>query len=554
MTLIHSKYIPIIFSRLKHYSLRGNGALWRELRKEFTESNQSYSAEQILAHIDNKVTNLIAQAKKPGGWTSESVYVEELNQGGMSGGVLDVNYWNSYMRPTIEIRARQLEQGLRFKTENKITDLFFIGDIHAQSGKLLALLDEQGFDLETQENAYHKIVFLGDLIDNHTASETDHLTLLNTVKRLVTDGKALCLLGNHEFNAIGWYLKNDKGEHYRDRNKASNLKQHQHFLQQIGEDSEQHKDWIEWFMSLPLYLNFGDVRAIHACWHDEDIDCLEKYLNPDHSLKVEHWPDAFNPNHELFRLIETLLKGPEIALPDGLTFKDKSGTTRTDMRIAWWNHRSRTYGDLAIGALQKNESIANIFINSENCKYKLPPVIPVMVGHYTLLPTDFPEPMSDSVVCLDYNAAKDDNPLVGYFMSDIDNWEESPAELINKENFAFIEQLSPNTMIVDGINDTLNIMVEKTPLFEGNEEFLETVSSILLKQWDPIGVYDQDNFDDAFEHEYHMYVEPVARLILAGDINQLTAYLFLTEQYLIGMEREEAEYDCAKVASCLMGI
>ena len=35
-----------------------------------------------------------------------------------------------------------------------------------------------------------------------------------------------------------------------------------------------------------------------------------------------------------------------------------------------------------------------------------------MIGHYTLAGT--PKVLSNKVVCVDYNAAKDDNPLVCY--------------------------------------------------------------------------------------------------------------------------------------------
>ncbi|MGR5542266.1 hypothetical protein ACPV5V_27340, partial [Vibrio campbellii] len=101
----------------------------------------------------------------------------------------------------------------------------------------------------------------------------------------------------------------------------------------VVEDSVLHKEWVEWFKTLPLFLNFGDVRAIHACWHEESIERLTSYLNSDNTLKEQHWRDAFDEHHELYHLMETLLKGPEVSLPEGCHFEDKHRNIRTNIRV-----------------------------------------------------------------------------------------------------------------------------------------------------------------------------------------------------------------------------
>ncbi|MCA0936680.1 metallophosphoesterase [Vibrio alginolyticus] len=202
MALIDTKYLSILFSELDNYGLRGNSALWENLKDGLIRTSQSYSAKQLLQWVDQKVASLIQAGTNE---YENTVYIEALNQGGMSGGALDMEHWQNSMRPELERRCTFLEQGLQYKTDKDLQQLLFIGDVHAQSEKLSALLDSQGFGLhEMEEWGEHvKLVFVGDLIDNHAESKTDNVALLETVKSMVENGQAICLLGNHEFNAVG---------------------------------------------------------------------------------------------------------------------------------------------------------------------------------------------------------------------------------------------------------------------------------------------------------------------------------------------------------------
>ena len=210
---------------------------------------------------------------------------------------------------------------------NTDTHLVFIGDLHGQVQKLDALVKQHNIDDNT------KLVFIGDLIDNAPDTDTDHIALLTKVKQLVDDGSAYCIMGNHEFNAIGWASKhNETGQWLRPHNE-NNTKQHQGFLNDVIEGSDVHHYWINWFKSLPLYLDFGKVRAIHACWQQNAVDELAKYTHDNNQLKTESWQLAYNKTEYLYQLIETLLKGPEIELPIGHSFKDKTGTARVHIPV-----------------------------------------------------------------------------------------------------------------------------------------------------------------------------------------------------------------------------
>ncbi|WP_025565529.1 metallophosphoesterase [Psychromonas sp. SP041] len=258
--------------------------------------------------------------------------------------------------------------------------LYFIGDIHAQYNKLTDLLKVINFDTNDSNSmsAGGQLVFIGDLIDSVPKNDGDHLALLNKVKSLVENNHAFCLLGNHEFNAVGWATQKENGEWARPHS-DNNRKQHNAFLEAVEEGSMEHKRWISWFKSLPLFIDFGTVKAIHACWDEDVIEQIKPYLNANNSLKEIHWVDAFDKTHELFNLCETLLKGPERKADK--PFTDKTGKVRTQKRIEWW----------------------------ADSEYK-EPIVPIVIGHYTL--NCLPKVLSNKVVCVDYNAAKGDNPLV----------------------------------------------------------------------------------------------------------------------------------------------
>jgi protein phosphatase len=70
-----------------------------------------------------------------------------------------------------------------------------IGDVHGCYQELLDLISQLGYDPNTFESATErKIVFVGDLVDRGP----DSVAVLRLVMQLVDQGKALCVLGNHD--------------------------------------------------------------------------------------------------------------------------------------------------------------------------------------------------------------------------------------------------------------------------------------------------------------------------------------------------------------------
>jgi hypothetical protein len=79
-------------------------------------------------------------------------------------------------------------------------------------------------------------------------------------------GTALAVMGNHEFNALGWAEPDGNGGFLR-AHSQNNKEQHAEFLRQVGEGSAAHEQALEWFQTLPVWLDLCGLRVVHACWH-----------------------------------------------------------------------------------------------------------------------------------------------------------------------------------------------------------------------------------------------------------------------------------------------
>ena len=56
---------------------------------------------------------------------------------------------------------------------------------------------------------------------------------------------------------------------------------------------------------------------------------------------------------QLNQAIEETLKGKEIQLPDGITFSDKDGAHRTEIRTKWWeNPAMMTYKSISVEPIE----------------------------------------------------------------------------------------------------------------------------------------------------------------------------------------------------------
>ena len=295
-----------------------------------------------------------------------------------------------------------------------------IGDIHGQDQKLEALLQKMGYMPEGRgyrPPEGRQVIFLGDLIDRGPGQ----LRVLEIVQAMVDAGHARCIMGNHEFNAIGFITPDASGQDTLRPSRANtkkahqNRKQHQEFLDQVGEGSTQHHAWVEWFKTLPVCLDLGGFRVVHGCWDEDAVALLHKAgWVPGHKLSDDlvHELHRIEPTGEesaLMRARKLLTCGLEIPLPEGKELR-KEGMSFDTLRIASWREGAKVLRELAMAPSGNDHILDELEWPAD---LKLTPVrgSPVFVGHHWF--SGHPVIESEKFACLDWSAAKQ-GPLVAY--------------------------------------------------------------------------------------------------------------------------------------------
>jgi hypothetical protein len=284
-----------------------------------------------------------------------------------------------------------------------------IGDIHGQADRLESLLGRMGYRRSAGiwRHASRKAIFVGDFIDRGPKQ----LETVDLVRRMVDDGHALAVMGNHEFNAIAWFLPDPEapGQHLRVRD-SSNRQQHDAFLAAVEHRPALHRECIDWFLSLPLWLDLPELRVVHACWHAGYMAELEPRLAPGRRLTEDLVQAASREGWMEFRTVEGLTKGLEAPVPHGHSFRDKDGHPRRRVRLRWWDPTATTWRQAAmmdrdgLAQLPETEVPGGHRAAYDHAK-------PVFFGHYWL--TGTPEPQSPMVACVDYSAGRG-GALVAY--------------------------------------------------------------------------------------------------------------------------------------------
>ena len=251
-----------------------------------------------------------------------------------------------------------------------------------------------------------KVIFLGDFIDRGE-SLYEHKELLDIVMRMVRTGNALSVMGNHEFNALAYHTE-ISGKPLRPHSEK-NTNQHKAFLQEFGNDPEAKAEVLAFFKTLPLWLELDELRVVHACWDQTSIDALIR-LHGSSLMTTELLIRASDPTTEEYKCIETLLKGYETPLPDGISFLDKDGNKRYAMRTQWWKGSATCLGDVAIPPDIELGPARDLPVPTDIPRYD-PNERPCFIGHYWL--RGKPSPLSANVACLDYSVAKQ-GKLVAY--------------------------------------------------------------------------------------------------------------------------------------------
>jgi hypothetical protein len=283
-----------------------------------------------------------------------------------------------------------------------------IGDIHGQAGELEELLTKLGYVCvdDVYRHDTRQVIFLGDFIDRGPYQRR----VLDLARAMVDDGTALAVMGNHEFNAIAYHTPDGSGGHLRPRN-AKNAHQHRAFLDEFAEQPDDWAEAIGWFKTLPLWLELEGLRVVHACWDPVHINRIcENYggsaLLTDGLLHQSSMRGTWQ-----YSALETLLKGKEVQLPEGVYFFDKDGTRRHEIRVRWWG-KGKTYKDVYMGPKSAITHIPDDLIEGDHMVEYGHYEKPVFLGHYWM--EGEPAPLAPNIACVDYSVAKPGGKLVAY--------------------------------------------------------------------------------------------------------------------------------------------
>lgn len=292
--------------------------------------------------------------------------------------------------------------------------LDIIGDVHGQHAKLVALLAAMGYEHEdgVWRHPTRTAVFVGDLVDRGP----EQLAVLSTVRQMVDHAGARIVAGNHEYNAL-CYATPDPDRPFAHLRPHNQKKRHQHaaFLAEVAFDSPLHHEILGWFRTMPMWLDLGGIRVVHACWAPASMAALGAGPADVYTLGDLPLVATARTGTDEWLAVEHLLKGPEI--PIDPQYLDPNGSPRSNARYRWW--RADAASSMATAAVlpgdtrtvdgQPYPALGETPIEAPVAPYA--DEVPVCFGHYW--ETGTPAPLTPYTACVDYSAGTS-GPLVAY--------------------------------------------------------------------------------------------------------------------------------------------
>lgn len=281
-----------------------------------------------------------------------------------------------------------------------------IGDVHGCGATLAALLEKLGYHQRggVYRHPRRKAIFLGDLIDRGPRIRL----AVSIARRMVEEGEAFIVMGNHEYNALAYCQRAADGtghEWLRDHTPRHNriIKE---TLEQYRDHPSEWDETLAWFMDIPLFLERDGLRVVHACWDQALIDAFRRE-HPDGCMSDAFLQESVDSYSLAFRVLDRLTRGSHITLPEGIEIHSGDGFTRRSFRAHFWARNPRTYGDVIFqpdnlpGDLElrplQDEELAQL-------SYYGPDEPPLFIGHYWC--EGIPALPAPNIACLDYSAVK----------------------------------------------------------------------------------------------------------------------------------------------------
>lgn len=221
-----------------------------------------------------------------------------------------------------------------------------IGDVHGYASLLKKLLLEMGYK-KTESGYSHptrKAIFVGDFINRGPEIRKT----IRIIRKMEESGNARVILGNHEINAIIFYLKDKNGMPLVKSTQKNFLSLYKTVNQFPAEKSEEWKSHRKWMRELPLFLDLGDIRIVHACWSDQSVKTLEQAETEGKSRKNIFRNFYSKPKSKISQSVSTLTKGIDFKMPPNMKIVNNKGVSSRSFRMRWWEEtEGKTFEDIS---------------------------------------------------------------------------------------------------------------------------------------------------------------------------------------------------------------
>lgn len=309
-----------------------------------------------------------------------------------------------------------------------------IGDVHGCALSLELLLSKMGYAKRNgvYSHPQRKVIFIGDIVDRGPRIRES----LHIVYDMVSAGHAHIVMGNHEYNFLCYVTEGKEGSG-QSFLREHNRRHHRilaETLEQLANYPEEEKHFLEWITRMPLYLEFENFRAVHACWHQKLIDRFEAtYPAETHVIDDAFLHRSSKRGTFEWALMDRLLRGTHLPLPNGEVMVSKDGFERRFFRTKFWMEEPEYYGDVVFQPDPLPEHVARMKLadhDFEDLLYYGEHEKMLFIGHYWR--EGIPSPIRPNIACLDYSAVKY-GKLVAYRLDD--------EETIQADKFVWVDVL-----------------------------------------------------------------------------------------------------------------
>ena len=301
--------------------------------------------------------------------------------------------------------------------DKKVQGYDLVGDIHGCALSLEMLLSKLGYSKVdgVYSHPERQLIFLGDIVDRGPRIRE----ALNIAYDMVQAGHAQIVMGNHEYNYLSYITEGKEGSG------MSYLREHSprhhrilaETIAQLEDYPEEREKFHQWIRKMPMYLEFENFRVVHACWHQRLIERFEsKY--PDHVFDEDFLHRSSKRGTFEWALVDRLLRGTHLSLPNGEAMVSKDGYERRFFRTKFWAVEPQRYGDVVFQPDPLPEHVARMELSEQDYKdllYYGPEEKLLFIGHYWR--EGEPSAITNNIACLDYSAVKY-GKLVAYRLDD----------------------------------------------------------------------------------------------------------------------------------------